>query len=163
MDVVDVALQSALLALGVAVIFTIAGPALFQVYGINIDSFRVAGGLVVLLLGLSMARERRDHSGVPSDAVVSLIATPLLTGPATMSFLIIKAAELGVVPVLANVLVAFLLVGALFLAIAFLIPNINLEYVQFISRLLGLFLIGLGVEMMAAGAKALIASPIAPV
>ena len=156
LDVRAVAFKSTLLALAVAIIFVLIGPTLFSIYGISIDSFRVAGGIVVLLLGISMARGGRDYSGTKQDAIVSLIATPLLTGPATMSFLIITAAGIGTLPVLANLFVAFLAVGVLFIFVAYLMPNINMSYVSFISRLLGLFLIGLGVEMMAAGAKVLL-------
>ncbi|VVB98924.1 MarC family integral membrane protein [uncultured archaeon] len=156
LDVRAIAFKSALLALVVAMMFIFIGPILFDIYGINTNSFRVAGGIVVLLLGLSMARGGKDYSGTKQDAIVSLIATPLLTGPATMSFLIITAADVGTLVVLANLFVAFLAVAALFLLVAYLMPNINLDYVSFVSRLLGLFLIGLGVEMMAAGVKVLL-------
>ena len=156
LDVRAIAFKSALLALGVAMIFIFVGPMLFEIYGISMNSFRVAGGIVVVLLGLSMARGGKDYSGTKQDAIVSLIATPLLTGPATMSFLIITSAELGALIVLANLFIAFLAVAVLFLLVAYLMPNINLEYVSFISRLLGLFLVGLGVEMIAAGAKVLL-------
>ncbi len=153
MNVKAIAFKSTLLGFAVACVFVLVGPSLFSIYGINIDSFRAAGGLVILLLGLSMARERRDYSGDHPDALVSLIATPLLTGPATMSFLILKAAEVGTVVVFANLIVAFLIVGGFFIFVSFLIPNVNLEYVRFVSRLLGLFLIGLGIEMLAHGIK----------
>ncbi|MCX8175041.1 MAG: hypothetical protein N3E51_02455 [Candidatus Micrarchaeota archaeon] len=158
LNVKRVAVASALLALGVAITFVFLGPLLFEIYGISVDAFRVAGGIVVVLLGLSMARGGRDYSGTKQDAIVSLIATPLLTGPATLSFLIIKSTEVGTLPVLANLVAAFALVGAIFIAIAYMIPKINLTYVQFVSRLLGLFLIGLGVEMMAHGIKVLLFS-----
>lgn len=155
LNVRKIAMSASALALLVALVFIFFGPLLFQVYGISIDSFRIAGGLVVLLLGLSMARESKSYTEDKPEALVSLMATPLLTGPATLSFLIITAAEFGAIAVLDSVIVAFLLVGVIFVFIASLIPKINLDYASFISRLLGLFLIGLGVEMMAAGIKAL--------
>ena len=158
LDIRAVAFKSTLLALVVAMIFIFVGPTLFSIYGISTNSFRVAGGIVVLLLGLSMARGSSDYSKTKQDAIVSLIATPLLTGPATMSFLIISAAEMGALSVLANLFIAFLAVAILFLLVAYMMPNINLDYVSFVSRLLGLFLIGLGVEMMAAGVKVLLFS-----
>lgn len=154
LNVKSIAFKSTLLGFAVAVAFVLIGPSLFQIYGIDINSFRAAGGLVILLLGLSMAREKRDYSNEHPDALVSLIATPLLTGPATMSFLILTAAEVGVSAVMTNLIFSFLIVGAFFVVVAFMIPNINLEYVRFVSRLLGLFLIGLGLEMMVLGLKA---------
>jgi multiple antibiotic resistance protein len=155
LNVKSIAFKSTLLGFVVAIAFVLIGPTLFQIYGIHLSAFRAAGGLVILLLGLSMARENRDYSNEHPDALVSLIATPLLTGPATMSFLILTAAEVGVTAVLSNLIFSFLIVGAFFVIVAYMIPNVNLEYVRFVSRLLGLFLIGLGIEMMVAGLKSL--------
>jgi multiple antibiotic resistance protein len=155
LNVKSIAFKSVLLGFGVAIAFVLIGPYLFNIYGIDINSFRAAGGLVIMLLGLSMAREKRDYSNEHPDALVSLIATPLLTGPATMSFLILTAAEVGVSSVLANLVFSFLIVGSFFVVIAYMIPHVNLEYVRFVSRLLGLFLIALGLEMMVLGLKAI--------
>ncbi|HLC47997.1 MAG TPA: MarC family protein [Candidatus Norongarragalinales archaeon] len=155
LNVKQIAFKSTLLGFAVAIAFVLIGPYLFKIYGIDINSFRAAGGLVIMLLGLSMAREKRDYSGEHPDALVSLIATPLLTGPATMSFLILTAAEVGTAIVLANLIFSFLIVGSFFIIIAYMIPRVNLEYVRFVSRLLGLFLIGLGLEMLVMGIKAI--------
>jgi multiple antibiotic resistance protein len=157
MDVRKVALYSAVLALLVAIGFVLLGPVLFQIYGISLDAFRVAGGVMVFLLGLSMAREQEhDYSKMKADNLINIIATPLLTGPATLSFLIIRTAEIGSIPVLANLLAAFALVGSLFVLIAHFIKRINLSYIMFVSRLFGLFLVALGIEMMVAGLKVLV-------
>jgi len=156
-----VAWRSVALAYGVALAFVLAGPALFALYGISVDSFRAAGGLLVLLLGLSMARDTKDEgstSSTPTDALVSLIATPLLTGPATLSYLIIQAARIGVVAAALNLTVAFVLVALVFMAAAWGIRRVNLTYIQFVSRLLGLFLIALGIEMLVRGTTALVAA-----
>ncbi|MFA6329737.1 MAG: MarC family protein [Candidatus Micrarchaeia archaeon] len=156
MNVRKVAVFSVALALAVALCFVFLGPLLFQVYGISLDSFRIAGGVLVFLLGLSMAREHeRDYSARKGENLINIIATPLLTGPAILSFLIIKTAELGSIPVVANLLCAFILVAFLFVLIAYLVPRVNLSYVMFISRLFGLFLVALGIEMMVAGLKVL--------
>lgn len=155
MNVRKVALYSAILAFAVALAFVLLGPLLFQIYGISIDSFRVGGGVIIFLLGISMAREQESALGVKPDALINIIATPLLTGPATLSFLIITTAEIGSLPVIANLFFAFLLVGSLLVLIAYLLPRINLSYIMFVSRLFGLFLVGLGIEMMVAGLKVL--------
>lgn len=159
MDVRKVAVYSAVLALAVALCFVLLGPLLFQIYGISLDAFRVAGGVLVFLLGLSMARDQeQNYSKMKANNLINIIATPLLTGPAILSFLIIKTAEFGSMPVIANLFGAFLLVAFFFVMLAYLIPRINLSYVMFVSRLFGLFLVGLGIEMMVAGLKVLMFS-----
>jgi len=156
MDVRKVAVYSVGLAILVAVLFVFLGPLLFQIYGISIDSFRVAGGVLVFLLGLSMARDQgKSYDHTKPDDLINIIATPLLTGPATLSFLIITTAEVGMGAVLVNIVGAFVLVAFLFLLLAYMLPRINLSYLMFVSRLFGLFLVGLGIEMMVAGLKVL--------
>ncbi len=151
MNVKQVALYATLLAFIVAVVFLFLGPLLFGIFGIGIDSFRAAGGLVTLLLGMSMIRDKKEEEISEEKTLISLIATPLLTGPATLSYLILSNAELGTQEVLTNLILAFFLVGIVFNAFARLIPNINLEFLRFTSRLLGLFIVALGIEMLATG------------
>ncbi|VVB54035.1 MarC family integral membrane protein [uncultured archaeon] len=157
MDEKKIALEATLLAFLVALMFLFFGPLLFDVFGISLNSFRTAGGIIITLLGLSMARESKDEEGDISkeESVISLVATPLLTGPATLSYLILTTAEVGITNVFANLLLAFILVGIFFNATARLIPNINLELLKFAGRLLGLFILALGIEMLAAGIKGL--------
>jgi len=156
MDVRKVAVHSAILALLISFGFVIFGPLLFRVFGISLDSFRVAGGVLVFLMGLSIARDtEHNYSKMKADNLINMIATPLLAGPAILSFLIIKTAELGSIPVVANLLGAFLLVASLFLLLAYMIKHVNLSYVMFVNRLFGLFLGAMGIEMMAAGLKVL--------
>jgi multiple antibiotic resistance protein len=157
MDVKRVALYATSLAFIVAIIFFFIGPAMFQIFGIDIPSFRAAGGLVTLLLGISMVREKKEEDTITEEkTLISLIATPLLTGPATLSYLILTTAELGAVPVLTNLILAFVLVGAVFISIAAMIPKVNLELIRFTGRLLGLFIVALGMEMLVVGVRAIL-------
>ncbi|MFA5246779.1 MAG: MarC family protein [Candidatus Micrarchaeia archaeon] len=157
MNVQKVAVHSAVLALLVSFGFVLVGPLLFTVYGISIDSFRVAGGVLVFLMGLSMANDHEhNYAKMKADKLINMIATPLLAGPAILSFLIIKTAEIGSIPVIVNLLGAFLLVASLFLLLAYLIKHISLSYVMFVNRLFGLFLVALGIEMMVMGLKVLL-------
>jgi len=156
MDVKKIAFQATVLAFFVAIIFLFFGPMLFSIFSISINSFRAAGGLVITLLGASMAREQKEEEVKGQDSVISLIATPLLTGPATLSYLILTAQETSVSAVLPNLCIAFIVVGAVFNFAARLIPNINLEFLRFVSRLLGLFILAVGIEMLAQGAMGLL-------
>ena len=98
----QVALYATLLAFIVAVVFLFLGPLLFGIFGIGIDSFRAAGGLVTLLLGMSMIKDKTVEEISEEKTLSSLIATPLLTGPATLSYLILSNADLGTQEVLTN-------------------------------------------------------------
>ncbi len=156
------AIEATFLAFSIAIAFIILGPLFFRVFGINTDSLRAAGGILIALLGLSMARGSDDDCDTgpkkvtTEDALTSLLSTPMLTGPATLSYLALKTAEVGTVSLIGNTVLAFTIVGAVFFGIVQLIPNINLKYINLTSRIFGLFLLALGIEMLAAAVKALI-------
>ena len=160
MDVKKIAFGSVMTAFVVAIVIALIGPLLFNLFGVSIDSFRIAGGVVLLLLGLSTIRppenEHKHTSGF--ESTISIIATPMLTGPATISFIAIKTAEVGLTHLLLNIITAFILVGILFIAFAYMVDKINPNLIDITSRVLGLFLTAVAIEMMANGIGGLIKS-----
>ena len=83
----------------VLVIFVFTGSAILNLFGISIDSFRVAGGVILMLLALAMLggapgktkqRPEEAEDAVDKENVgVVPIAIPLLAGPGAMSSMIV--------------------------------------------------------------------------
>jgi multiple antibiotic resistance protein len=104
---------SALICLFAAVFlgfFFFTGLGLLQFFGISLAAFRIAGGVLLLLLGLDMAREDFIASFADKDAANDLkdvrgyakrrfqrlvvpFAIPLMIGPGAISAIIIQAGE----------------------------------------------------------------------
>jgi len=127
-------------------------------YGISIDSFRIAGGIVLLLLGLDTVREKEKEEKVKQiDTLIAIIATPLLTGPAVISFITIKAYEMGSFEILDEILISFFLVGFVFYLFSLFIPRINEKAIEVLSKIMGLFLTSVAIEMISKGIFGLIA------
>ncbi len=85
----------------VLVTFCLLGEGLLALFGIRVDSFQVAGGIILMTLALSMlggepgaTKQRADEAEEALDrqsiGVVPL-AIPLLSGPGTMSTMIVYA------------------------------------------------------------------------
>jgi len=153
MNVRKIAVYSVITASVIAFSITFVGPVLFRLFGITLDSFRIAGGVVLLLLGLSMIHPKEEDPKKLEnvDSLTTIIAIPMLTGPAIMSFITIKAYELGKAQVLFNLIYAFALVALVFLAFAALVSRINPKIVSITSRVIGLFLTAVGIEMISRG------------
>jgi multiple antibiotic resistance protein len=76
-------------------IFALAGPLIFQMFGITMPAFKIAGGVILGLIGLDMLRARRSPTKeTPSEAVegaekedvgVTPLGVPMLAGPGAMS------------------------------------------------------------------------------
>lgn len=153
-DVQIIAVKAVITAFIIAVIIIFTGPLLFKVFEISLDSFRIAGGIVLLLLGLDTIKARHNQEELDiegPDSLISIIATPLMTGPATISFLTLKTYEMGQFPVLANATITFIIVGIVFITGAYMIERINHKLISITSRVLGLFLTALAIEMIARG------------
>jgi multiple antibiotic resistance protein len=151
----SVADKAVMIAGAVAIIFMIAGPSLLGALSITLADFRVAGGIVLGLLGLettlglSLSGEGRKSGGLDSAAV--LIATPILTGPGLMTSLVILNNEHGLIPVSLALLCALL--------ISWIVLR-NAERVRFVvgerviivfSKVMGLFLMAIGISFIRAG------------
>jgi multiple antibiotic resistance protein len=147
----------------------VAGDSFLTLAGTSLGAFRVAGGIVLLLMGLSMlgaqpgaVRQTQEEMSVATQqgsVAVVPIGIPLIAGPGSISAVIVqmqRGAGLGhLVAVLACVAAVSL---ACWLSLRFaktigrVLGPLGLNVV---SRLLGLLLSAVAVEMMAAGAKQL--------
>jgi multiple antibiotic resistance protein len=157
LDVRGIAIRASLVAYLVAMFCLFFGPQFFSLYGVSIDAFRVAGGVILFLLGIETVRPKPVREDIGEmDSLIAIIATPLLTGPAVISVLTLKAMEYGAVPLVPDVTIAFLVVGVIFYLFSVMLPRINEKAVEILSKIMGLFLTAIAVEMIAKGMSALL-------
>ena len=157
LDVRGIAIKASVVAYLVAMFCLFLGPQFFNLYGVSIDAFRLAGGVILFLLGIETVRPKPVHEEMGEvDSLIAIIATPLLTGPAVISFLTIKAMEAGAMPLVPDVTLSFLIVGIIFYIFSVMLPRINEKAVEILSKIMGLFLTAIAVEMMAKGMNALL-------
>lgn len=156
----------------VAVVLIVAlfvGDALLRFFGITIPSFRVAGGILILLMALSMLQARvsavkqteeeaQEGMEKPSVGVVPL-GVPLLAGPGAISTVILNA-EHGA-PWLHYVVLCLGIVGVALVAGIFmrLAPRVSQLLgqtgINVVTRIMGLIMAAIGVEFIAAGIRGL--------
>ena len=157
LDVRGIAVKASVVAYLVAMFCLFFGPQFFSLYGVSIDAFRVAGGVILFLLGIETVRPKPVHEEIGEvDSLIAIIATPLLTGPAVISVLTIKAMEYGAMPLVPDVTISFIIVGAIFYIFSVMLPRINEKAVEILSKIMGLFLTAIAVEMIAKGMSALL-------
>lgn len=78
----------------ILVLFALFGWLIFDIFAININDFRVAGGIILFIVAVDHLRGVADRSkGLePSDVAAFPLATPLLAGPGAISTVIIISA-----------------------------------------------------------------------
>ncbi|HUV81461.1 MAG TPA: MarC family protein [archaeon] len=87
--------KAIIIAAIVLIIFTLAGDTIFGLLSIEMYSFRIAGGLLLLIISIEMLFGRRPHTKSSAeeeeeslhkeDVVVTPLAVPLLTGPGAIT------------------------------------------------------------------------------
>jgi multiple antibiotic resistance protein len=171
--------------LGLMLLFLFAGTAMLNFFGITLDAFRVAGGILLLLIGIrtvaqdaankakdltvaSEIGELREAESVYGQIVVPL-AMPLLVGPGVIANLILYAGEasqrrsarlswglVGVTVAVSLLTLVILLSGRL---LRRLLGDVGLNIA---TRILGLLVASIGVQFVIAGLTNVIVHSIAP-
>ena len=156
---------ASLSAFAVIATCAIVGLQVLAFFGISLASFQVGGGMLLLTSALSMLNaqpaeakatpnEVNDASARASIAVVPL-TIPLLTGPATMSTVVIYA-DRAQTFLQHAALVGYGVVIALATYVCFTLAEpiarvLGQTGINVMTRLMGLILAALSVEVMAAG------------
>lgn len=162
----QIALRAVLLAFAIIALFTVFGRAIFSLFGITLPAFRIAGGLLVGLVGfhLLQGRESSVHTPTPEDnarsrdaalgIAVTPLAMPLLAGPGTIATAMSFAAE-STLAELTRVLAAFAVICGLtwiaFVGGDSMVRFLGQNAIKVVTRLMGLILAVIGVQMVMQG------------
>lgn len=148
----------------VLIVSLLLGEWILKVLGISIDAFRTAGGLILLLMALTMLQSKRDvhdlHS-LEEDETVALVplTIPLLAGPGAISTVIVYAHQSHewshfLLIFFAITSVCFCLWLTL-IAMPWLSKHITTKSIAMSTRIMGLLLAAIAIEFIAGGIKGL--------
>ncbi|MGB6229557.1 MAG: MarC family protein [Litorimonas sp.] len=167
--------EMAFKSVGVAAIilfaFAFVGEWLFSKLGISLDALRIAGGIMLFIIGLNMVFEKRTETREdraedileevedPEDISVFPMGIPMIAGPGTMASLLLLmkggdaegyATELSVLLALTAVLLitlfSFLLAGGL-------IRLMGKTFTNVLTRVLGVLLATLAAQFVLDGLR----------
>ncbi len=165
------ALRASLIAGGILIIFALFGEHLLSALHIELDAFRIAGGIMVFLIALDMVFEKRTQrreeraekmKGTPEieDVSVFPMAMPMIAGPGSIATIMLLMGRsqgteqtLVILAALAAVLVLTFLA---LLAAAPLMRMLGSQVEAVITRLLGVLLAALAAQYVIDGLKAVL-------
>lgn len=153
----------------VLLISLLAGEFILNIFGISIGSFRVGGGILILLMAISMMQatmsptrqtpEEARESVLKEQVAVVPLAIPLLAGPGAISTIILYANRstewLHYVILTAGILLVALFVWMIFRLAEPVSNRLGRTGINVVTRIMGLIMAAIGVEFMASGMKAL--------
>jgi multiple antibiotic resistance protein len=158
---------SALTVFFVLVVFAFGGTQLLDFFGIRLASFSVGGGFILLMLAIAMAQARvspirqtpeEAREAIEKEAVGAVpLGVPLLAGPGAITHVIVASSgkgsenwlvHLSLVPSI--VLIAFS-VWLCFRLSPIIARKMGTTGIHVVTRLMGLIIAGIAVEMIATG------------
>ncbi|MCY2944203.1 MAG: MarC family protein [Gemmataceae bacterium] len=158
-----IARRAVIVSFGVLVGFLFAGGTLLSGLGIEIPSFRIAGGIVMFIFALQMVfdTQNRHKEGSPEeghDMAVYPLAIPAISGPGSMMTVVLMAEQYGS-SLLMNLAIAGIIGLILFatwlmLRYAGVIQSlIGSTGASIISRVMGLILAAMAIQTVLTGIK----------
>ena len=147
----------------ILIVSMLFGKMILNWFSISINSFQIAGGIMIATIALVMihgkleegrhnADERKEASAKDSIAVVPL-AMPLMAGPGAISQVGVDVIGYGGTLL---VIVAFSLVSFLIFSLSqFMIKVMGKTGINIVTRIMGIIMLSIAIEMIATGIKGL--------
>lgn len=145
------------------------GDGILQIFGISIDSFRIAGGILVVTIAMSMIsgklgedkqnKQEKSETAVRESIGVVPLALPLMAGPGAISSTIVWGTRyhswVHLVGFSLAIAVFALCCWGIFRMAPWLVRLLGHTGINVITRIMGLLLMALGIEFIVTGIKAL--------
>jgi MarC family membrane protein len=165
----QIAVRGTLIAAGILIGFAVGGEVLLRLLGIGLPAFRIAGGILLLLLSIEMVMAK--HSGLRAttsdeeaegsaraDITVFPLAIPLIAGPGAMTSVVLlmgRADDMtGKAEVLAVLVVVLILMLICLLLTGPVMRLLGVTGINVISRVAGIVLAALAVQFVIDGVRA---------
>lgn len=144
--------RSVLVAGVILFVFLFFGLQIFDFFGIDLNSFQIAGGIILLIIGilyvfgtsLKYVKSHGNDLSVP-------IGTPLLTGPGTIMTGIILANENGLLVASIAAFLVLVVTWLILLNASKLYGILGEHWTNVISRVMGILLTAIAVEFIVDG------------
>jgi len=162
-----VALRATFTAFVIITIFSVFGHIIFRIFGITVPAFQIAGGIIVFIIGFQMLNskespihsqtsdEKEQMQQIAHDMAITPLGIPLLAGPGTistaMNFVGAEKSLSNVIMVVTIFGIMCLITYFLFVSSRIIASKINPSMLKVVSRIMGLILAVIAVQMLING------------
>ena len=168
-----VARKALIAAFVIILVFCAAGKLIFELFGITLSAFRIAGGVLVFLIGFHMLQGEQSRIHQPSrddaqnslsadlDVAITPLAMPILAGPGTIATAMNFASAGGIRDFAVTVVAFFLLCVIMYIFFVSgerFVKYIGANGIKVVTRLMGMILAVIGAQMLIAGVEGAITS-----
>jgi multiple antibiotic resistance protein len=134
-------------------IFAFVGQELFRLFGISLQSFEIAGGILLLIIAIRMLVNGsiKEKDEYPESMGAVPIAMPLLVGPGAITATIINLQTYGIVTAVISVVVVLALTWVILRLIGQIYKLIGRTGALVIARVMALIIAAIAVQYIING------------
>jgi multiple antibiotic resistance protein len=146
--VVD-SMQAALVSMGLMIAFLFAGEVILSLFGLDVQSFAVAGSIILFFLGLEMilgVRFFRESAGSNTGTIVP-IAFPLIAGAGTMTTLISLKSKYENLEILISIFINIVVVFAVLHFSDFIKEKLGDAGTAVLRKVFGIILLAIAIKL----------------
>lgn len=147
-----VSANKAVLVAGILfVIFALIGAELLALFSISVDAFRIAGGIVLLLMAMEIIFSLQMSKKEETSVAWVIIATPLLSGPGVITTAILLVHLYGHFTVLIAGVISLAITWGIMRNSLLISQKVGNNAIDVFSKIIGMLLAAIAVEFIMRG------------
>lgn len=143
-------IKAVLFSFGLMFLFFFLGDWILNLFGVDINSFAVAGALVIFLMAIEMVLDIeifKDSSIAAKDATIVPVVFPLLAGAGSFTTLLSLKAEYSSVNILSALILNAVVVFVMLSSTAYIQKILGKGGVYFTRKFFGIILLAISVKL----------------
>jgi multiple antibiotic resistance protein len=163
-----VAKESSRYALLILLVFTLLGAIILQLFGITLEAFRIAGGILLFGIGMEMVYAKASRTKITAtekyesieadDVSVIPLAFPMIAGPGAITTTIVlmnetAGAAVEIIILIAAILTTIVITYFMMVHSDTIVAKIGQRESRALNRLMGMLLIVIAVQFIINGLK----------
>ena len=158
--------RACIAAATILIVFAMGGTYIFQLFGITLPAFRIAGGLILWLVAMDMLHaERRTQESTPEivegqekeDVALTPLAMPMLAGPGAISTIMVLAGQAHEMDkkiiVYASIIITAVISWITLRVGERVVQRLGQTGIRVMTRIMGLLLAAIAVQFAITGAR----------
>lgn len=145
--------KATIVAGALMIAFLYVGEIILQVFGIDVESFSVAGAIIILILGMEMILDRtffKTTVSTPSSTSVVPLAFPLIAGAGSLTTILSLKAAYDEINILIGIILNLVLVFIVLKSSGWLERKIGEGGFSIMRKVFGIILLSLAIKLLKA-------------
>ena len=146
--------KASIISLGIMILFLYLGEIILNLLGVDINSFAVAGSIIILfiatemILGINLYKDKN-----PKTASIVPIAFPLIAGPGTLTTLISIRSEYEKINIILAIIINMIIVYMVLKSSEKIEKILGSQGIHIIRKVFGIILLAIGIKLFTTNIK----------